>query len=360
MYWTFIAYFTYNSENIENFKPLFYISISGLFIFLPVQNLFVKNLTGKITPLYILAVVLPACFLAVKNVDGSVTFADFLKTADGWVFVPPQHSIWNIMWKLYMTAAYGSGLLFLAKRYRETELNRERKQMFLLMATSTLSMILSFSDYFFYERLLWLRTVPLTPVLLLPWASGYVAAIKHYQFLKITPENVTRHILEVVDEFVILIDFDGKPAYLNAKALSLFNGNPHTTGRIDIDSFLPSVLDDRSIKKRIALTSTENGMQFPVLDLEISKVNDKFGDPLGYLLIGKEVKSLEIFRIEYKLTDREMDIVGAVINGWKTQIIAAQLKITERTVKSHISSIYRKLSITNRVELLNLIFQAEC
>lgn len=54
------------------------------------------------------------------------------------------------------------------------------------------------------------------------------------------------------------------------------------------------------------------------------------------------------------LTPREHDIVRLVSKGLRNKEIAAMLSITEGTVKIHLHRIYEKLSVSNRVELVNL------
>jgi DNA-binding NarL/FixJ family response regulator len=51
------------------------------------------------------------------------------------------------------------------------------------------------------------------------------------------------------------------------------------------------------------------------------------------------------------LTARENQVLRLVASGADNQLIATTLRIKERTVKAHMSSLYRKLSAQNRVEL---------
>jgi DNA-binding NarL/FixJ family response regulator len=51
------------------------------------------------------------------------------------------------------------------------------------------------------------------------------------------------------------------------------------------------------------------------------------------------------------LTTREHQVLRLVASGADNQRIATALRIKERTVKAHMSSLYRKLSAQNRVEL---------
>ncbi len=53
------------------------------------------------------------------------------------------------------------------------------------------------------------------------------------------------------------------------------------------------------------------------------------------------------------LSRREREIRGLVVEGFSDANIAARLAITEATVGSHLASIFRKLGVHSRVELVN-------
>jgi DNA-binding NarL/FixJ family response regulator len=48
------------------------------------------------------------------------------------------------------------------------------------------------------------------------------------------------------------------------------------------------------------------------------------------------------------LTQRESEILSYVVNGLSNRAIATKLVIGDETVKSHMSSIYRKLGVSDR------------
>jgi DNA-binding NarL/FixJ family response regulator len=51
------------------------------------------------------------------------------------------------------------------------------------------------------------------------------------------------------------------------------------------------------------------------------------------------------------LSDREKQIVNLVLDGWLYVNIAAKLDITRATVATHMQRVYRKLGVTNQMEL---------
>jgi DNA-binding NarL/FixJ family response regulator len=58
-----------------------------------------------------------------------------------------------------------------------------------------------------------------------------------------------------------------------------------------------------------------------------------------------------------QLTERELEVLRLLVRGARNKEIAAQLCITERTVKFHTSIIFQKLGVTNRSEAITAALQ---
>jgi DNA-binding NarL/FixJ family response regulator len=58
-----------------------------------------------------------------------------------------------------------------------------------------------------------------------------------------------------------------------------------------------------------------------------------------------------------QITPREKDIILLVGRGFTNRRIATQLNLSERTVHSHLASIFQKLDVTNRLELALLAYR---
>ncbi|MGH9514611.1 MAG: response regulator [Terriglobales bacterium] len=56
-------------------------------------------------------------------------------------------------------------------------------------------------------------------------------------------------------------------------------------------------------------------------------------------------------RNKYRLTPRELEIIAAVVAGFANKEIAQYFKISEDTVKHHLSNIFDKVGVSSRLEL---------
>lgn len=52
------------------------------------------------------------------------------------------------------------------------------------------------------------------------------------------------------------------------------------------------------------------------------------------------------------LTPRELEVLNLVIKGYYNQRISELLCISEHTTKAHLSSIYEKLQVSNRIQAI--------
>ncbi|MFH8557738.1 helix-turn-helix domain-containing protein [Streptomyces celluloflavus] len=59
------------------------------------------------------------------------------------------------------------------------------------------------------------------------------------------------------------------------------------------------------------------------------------------------------------LTPREREVLRLVVTGLPNRLVARRLEIAERTVKTHLHSIYRKLGVSGRTEATALILRQE-
>jgi two-component system, NarL family, nitrate/nitrite response regulator NarL len=53
----------------------------------------------------------------------------------------------------------------------------------------------------------------------------------------------------------------------------------------------------------------------------------------------------------FGLTPRELQVIATVVAGYKNKDIAQKFGISEQTVKHHLTNIFHKLDVSNRLEL---------
>ncbi|MCG9116512.1 response regulator transcription factor [Laribacter hongkongensis] len=59
------------------------------------------------------------------------------------------------------------------------------------------------------------------------------------------------------------------------------------------------------------------------------------------------------------MSGREEQVAGALSRGLSNKEIASELAISERTVKAHLSSLFQKFGVSNRLQLLLILRQAD-
>ena len=72
----------------------------------------------------------------------------------------------------------------------------------------------------------------------------------------------------------------------------------------------------------------------------------------------KTEREIERMVEKYNISTREQDILNLIMKGKSNQEIEDTLFISMHTVKTHISNIYKKFAVKNRLELIRLIQQS--
>ncbi len=76
------------------------------------------------------------------------------------------------------------------------------------------------------------------------------------------------------------------------------------------------------------------------------KVSDLIIEDMDYVR-----KQIEENTKSQKLTKRELQVMSLISKGMSNKAIAKHLEISDKTVKNHVSSILRKLSLNDRTQI---------
>lgn len=73
----------------------------------------------------------------------------------------------------------------------------------------------------------------------------------------------------------------------------------------------------------------------------------------------EEDKLTEFFIKKYSITEKEIEVIELLLAGLTYKQIAENLYIANKTVDSHIQNIYKKLEVTSKIQLFNLVRSKE-
>lgn len=342
----------------------------GWFIVIPYMALvlhFCLEITKiiKLKPWHFVLLYIPVLILLYGSQTEFLLYKDVLEVNGYWVFVLSADSAWSYFYILYyhLYIIFSIVLLFISSRKAGTF--KEKRQSFIIFITLLTGLLLSFIEGIVVPFFTPYRTPALAPLYAITWMIGIWYSIIKYRFLTITPALVSSDIISNIDEAIILADNDMRILVVNNMTEKLTSRGDQEMKFFTLSDLIVEMLpvgkeisemllnNHKSFSARVHFIN-KNGSHV-LLDVKFKVIHDKFGDPLGILIIGREVKELSQFKSIYKITNRQAEIIRHILQGRSNKEIAKLIGITERTIKGHISAIYYKLRINNKMELFNLL-----
>ncbi len=300
-------------------------------------------------------------FFIYRNFNVKLLYKNFIRVNGYWNFIKADTGIVPALYVGSFIMIFFISLALLIKWRKETDSKREKKQAMVLFFSMGLLLLFLFMDFVIYNHFSD-RDLGLSVHYLFIWPFGIGIAVVKYGFLSFTPRLFAYDIFENIDEYLLVLDNRKKIILMNKNAKKIISGYlngpdirkvvsgyDEITGNIDkiykgiIDSFTADVVFIMNHNSRLAIS------------VKFSCIKDSYNDRVGVLIIGRELKGIKEFAAEYRITDRELEVITSIMTGLTNREIAAMLKITERTVKSHILNIHDKLDVRNKVELINLL-----
>lgn len=120
----------------------------------------------------------------------------------------------------------------------------------------------------------------------------------------------------------------------------------------DAEMYLKRIkCEEENIKKIIVIGDfelKENCMFVEKLNMEFLSHKDDLVTLLKSIINVQEEKEQDIYKL--KITKRELEILKLIAKGLLNKEIADELNITERTVKNHISNLFKKINVYDRTQ----------
>jgi DNA-binding CsgD family transcriptional regulator len=323
----------------------------------PAIMLMALHFTGYIRriknrPVFILLIIIISVFLLYKNWAENAIAANL---ATG---------IWHLALHIYAFIYNATTIILFIIKTVKTNSRRIRLQVKIIVTGAVIAIAATiFTDYYMPS----IGFPTLTPVLLIIWIGSVWYALVRHRFLSLNYNFISTIVMDKIDEIILILDSDFKITAVNNKFFDLINLSPDTIRNRPVFDFTEEPVlktslnrllknrEEKSFSLKLNLNTSDDN---PVLiDTRLQAIRDRYGDFLGILFMGKEIKGLMRLKKIYGISSREIDIIRYAIAGSTNRQIAGLLQITEGTVKVHLTNIYNKLGIDNKVQLQNVVLE---
>jgi len=163
--------------------------------------------------------------------------------------------------------------------------------------------------------------------------------------------------LKELDAYILIADYDSVATQIN----SWISSNTLPQNIIVLERAPEIVTGKMLISHGIKAYGNSRMLTHHYLQMIQTVIDDKIWTypALTAKLVNTEKKeslnSDALQLIENRLSQKEQEVVYLILEGLVNDAIASRLDITTRTVKAHISSIFSKLHINDRVSLVLLL-----
>ena len=278
-----------------------------------------------------------------------------------WLFRVASPPGWIVAWAVYvlLLVGYAEFLLIRAGRNKAADVDVYSHRALAIAVGLWLTLAAVF-DFAIGPRL---GAPAIAPLLFLLLVVQTTISIVRHHFLAVTPGLLSRCLINNLQEGIVLVDTEANILLANNHSASILGpptvaqGHKRFSWLIEEDGELSSgfaaVAAGR--RKRFVTITGVPGDPDALVYFDLSQVRDGTCGTLGVLIQCRRAPDLSRLLRKHHITRREWQVVTHVVAGESYRIVAKDLGITVRTVKAHIASVYDKLHVKNRVELLNRI-----
>ncbi len=156
---------------------------------------------------------------------------------------------------------------------------------------------------------------------------------------------------------VLLLDLV-LPKLSGLEVLSNLAGEPALTTRTII---LTAAIEDEQVIEALRFGAKGVVLKDTATELLVKSIRCVVGGEywVGRNNVGGLIQALQLAQTrqtedpvqKFALTPRELEVVAAIVEGYSNKDIAKKFSISEQTVKHHLSRIFDKVGVSNRLEL---------
>ena len=353
-----------SSENKETVFFWFKTAMPFIILFMSLNTHFLLKLTGTNIKNWIISLsYLPAIILIILTITSTTLYTDCFLYEGNWKFIITPDSFGFIFYSIFTFINTAAVIYLLANWRKKTKLQKIKKQARLILIVYCILAFLAISSDFVLPAFELYTLASSGPGAFLVYIIGLWYSMVKYKFLVFQSSMAADNIISNIQEMVILLNPKLEIINVNNTCAELLHYGPEEfNNKIYSDLVVESGYLTNELNKLVEkeLKSFNVKIQYKgrheniFTDSYFAGVLDDFGDALGILVISRENKGLKEFLRKYKITNRQLEIINLLVSGFSNIQIGQRLAIAERTVETHLSNIYHKLGINNKIELLNI------
>jgi len=363
VFWTFFIGISYSLNRIDQIVLCLKIGYIGGFLYSPViLHFYLAISKTEIKPYYLILNYFPSVILMISNWIDFFIFSSIIKNNNEWLGILNAGSIRMYFYITVLVITFIFTLIILVKWYFNTKSNKEKIQARLILVFFSISYFTCFTLTLILP-LFGIYKFQFPGVVIFDmYIIGLYFLISRYRFMNLTGASTASELISNINELVFILDSNLKITDISSSAERLF----HYSGENIRNRFFPDIILNykelngglKSISNGdnniLTLINYKTGLgSFPART-NISGIKDRFNDHSGFLIISSAIKDIERFQKNYRITKRELEVTGLIISGFSYKEISDKLLISERTVERHLSNIYNKLGISNKIELYRI------
>ena len=173
--------------------------------------------------------------------------------------------------------------------------------------------------------------------------------------------SALEHALDRVPQAVIVSDLDAQVLFSNRAArntVDLTAEAPDRRRDVVVGAIEDAMTAFRIEGKRVSTQSVRHGATGEQSIVKSFRLSDRDRTAVTLVFAGAEPAASRRLPVWDVLTRREQEIAQLVSEGLTSKQIAAAAFISENTVKQHLKRVFAKTDVTNRAELVQLIWSS--
>jgi DNA-binding NarL/FixJ family response regulator len=300
---------------------------------------------------WIALIYVPSLIFYPVSLSRIFVFSGFVRSGSLWFATP---NLADPLFRAFMVSylSYYIASIVMLLRWRATSiLRRERMQATIVAASIIFTVALYNIEPFLVPAITGIDSIGMAANAGILWLSGLWFAITRYRLMSFGPTTMGAALFDATERPVAFLSPRLDITAAN-KAIETAAGSPEK-GFIGHSLFeFTDMEEGTSSRALIDLAFPSRSTQATRIRFMLEPFRDDFGDDRGYIMFGEPRKPISTLSADRRLTPRESEILSYAADGFTNGQIAGILKISERTVKSHVTNLFDKLGVQNRVQMI--------